>query len=94
MKRVFLWFALGVCLLCLGCSTAVPNTVTQTSTIDALLAGVYDGNLSCRELVHYGDMGIGTFDHLEGEMIIVNGAVYQVKADGKVYTPDMGIKTP
>lgn len=41
-----------------------PNTITQISTIDALLAGVYDGQMSCVRLMTYGNLGIGTFDHL------------------------------
>jgi len=94
MKRWFLCAAISVCLICVGCSTAKRDIVTQTSTIDALLAGVYDGDISCRQLLKYGNFGIGTFDRLEGEMLILNATVYQVKADGKVYTPDTDIKTP
>ncbi len=94
MKKYFIGIAIGVYLFCFGCSAPIHNRITQTSTIDALLAGLYDGNISCRELLKYGDLGIGTFDRLEGEMIIINGAVYQVKADGNVYRPDINIKTP
>ena len=77
-----------------GCSTIPGDRVMQTSTIDALLAGVYDGSMSCRELLDYGNFGIGTFDRLDGEMIILDGEVYQVKTDGKVYTPETDILTP
>ena len=68
--------------------------MTQTSTIDALLAGVYDGEMSCRELLTHGDFGIGIFDHLDGEMVVLNGTVYQVKIDGRVYQPAKELKTP
>ena len=78
----------------LGCSSIPGDRVMQTSTIDALLAGVYDGSMSCRELLGYGNFGIGTFDRLEGEMIILDGTVYQVKTDGRVYTPEIDIMTP
>jgi len=81
-------------LLSASCSATHRNTVAQTSTIDALLAGVYDGNMTCRELLEYGDFGLGTFDHLDGEMAVLDGEVYQVKADGKVYTPSETITTP
>ena len=94
MKRCFLCIVISVSLFCFGCSTTTRNTVTQTSTIDALLAGLYDGNISCRQLLKYGNLGIGTFDRLEGEMVIINGTVYQIKANGKVYTPDIDIGTP
>lgn len=56
------------------------KTITQISTIDALLAGVYDGQMSCQGLRDYGSLGIGTFNHLDGEMIILDGEIYQVKS--------------
>jgi len=70
------------------------DTVTQVSILDALLAGQFDGCLPCRQLLEHGDLGIGTFDRMDGEMVIVDGAVYQVKADGKVYAPDPDNLTP
>ena len=76
-----------------GCA-ARHNQLTQVSTIDAILAGTYDGTMTCGDLTRYGDFGIGTFDRLDGEMIILDGTVYQVRADGKVYRPDAFVKTP
>jgi acetolactate decarboxylase len=70
------------------------NTVTQVSILNALLARQFDGYLSCRELLKHGDFGIGTYDRMDGEMIIVDGILYQAKADGKVYTPDLENCTP
>ncbi|MDY6972724.1 MAG: acetolactate decarboxylase [Thermodesulfobacteriota bacterium] len=77
-----------------GCLTTPPNTLTQISTIDAILAGAYDGQITCKELLLYGDFGIGTFDRLDGEMILTGGKIYQVKDDGKVYTPSTSLSTP
>ncbi len=94
MKRL-LCFAVGLCFLVSGCVvTPAGNTAFQVSTIDALLAGVYDGNMSCRRLQKHGDFGIGTFDRLDGEMVLLDGNMYQIKADGKVYEPDPSVKTP
>ncbi len=73
---------------------AKKDTVTQISTIDALLAGVYDGSMPLAKLAQYGDTGIGTYDGLDGEMILLDGRFYQVCADGKVYTPASTVKTP
>ncbi len=77
------WLAL-ILLLLTGCATAPKNTVTQVSTIDALLAGAYDGQMTVGELLTHGDLGIGTFDALEGEMIMIDHHVYQARADGTV----------
>jgi len=83
-----------ILVLLLGCGVPAWNTIYQTSTIDALLSGIYDGDISCRDLLKHGDFGIGTFDGLDGEMVILKGTVYQVKGDGKVYKPDPNTKTP
>jgi acetolactate decarboxylase len=70
------------------------HTLTQVSAIDALLAGAYDGQMSLEQLREHGDMGIGTFAGLDGEMILLDGTFYQVKADGKVYRPGPQVATP
>ncbi|MGC9515286.1 acetolactate decarboxylase [Methanocrinis sp.] len=66
----------------------------QVSTIDALLLAVYDGILPVGELKERGDFGIGTFDRLEGEMIVVDGVCRQVKVDGKAYVVPDEATTP
>lgn len=73
---------------------AEPDTIMQFSTIDAVIAGAYDGQMSLKELVKYGDLGIGTFDRLDGELILLDGRVYQLKADGRIYHPPMSLTTP
>lgn len=66
----------------------------QVSTINALMEGVYDGYVTCSELKKYGDFGIGTFDALDGEMIVLYGKVYQVRFDGAVLEANDYCKTP
>jgi acetolactate decarboxylase len=70
------------------------DTLTQVSTIEAILNGSYDGEISYKEIKKYGDFGIGTFNALDGEMVAFDGNFYQVKADGKVYTVPDKAKTP
>ena len=70
------------------------HTLFQTSTIDALLSGNYEGDVSFAELQARGDFGLGTFDALDGEMIALDGDFYQVKADGRAYGVDKRLKTP
>jgi acetolactate decarboxylase len=57
----------------------------QVSTIDALMQGAYEGTQTVSEIKKRGDFGIGTFDALDGEMIVLDGTVWQAKADGKIY---------
>ena len=66
----------------------------QFSTINALMDGVYDGVLTIGELKRHGDFGLGTFDTLDGEMIVLGGNVYRIRADGTASLVDDSIKTP
>jgi acetolactate decarboxylase len=90
--------ALALCLaLCLGAASlhaAETRRLFQTSTLQALMAGVYDGDLTFQKLARHGDFGLGTFDALDGEMIALDGAFYQIKADGRVYPVTGAMKTP
>ena len=87
---------LSLCLFIYSCSNQADNnnTLTQVSTIDALLAGYYDGVMPLSKLSTYGDFGIGTFNKLEGEMIVLDGVIYQFKVDGKIYKADLNNTTP
>jgi acetolactate decarboxylase len=60
------------------------HTVFQISTSGALVAGVYDGEVKVQTILEHGDFGLGTFAHLDGEMVVVDGHVYQVQGSGRV----------
>jgi acetolactate decarboxylase len=60
-----------------------PHEIFQLSTINALLEGVFDGNMSYGQLKAHGDFGIGTFNGLDGEMIAFDGRFWQVRSDGR-----------
>ncbi len=62
--------------------------------MSALLAGLYDGDLSVAELLTHGDLGIGTFDALDGEMIVLDGTCLRLRADGTVTPVDPSELTP
>ena len=90
MKRVrkslvllILCFLVGIA----GASAAeqLRKSLYQVSTLQALLAGEYDGSVLVKDLLTKGDMGLGTLDKLAGEMIIYDGVAYQGRVDGKVY---------
>lgn len=59
------------------------DAVVQFSTIDALLGGLYDGVVEVAAVKARGDLGIGTFDGLDGEMVVLDGQVYRVSVDGR-----------
>ena len=62
--------------------TKTSNEVYQTSTMLALLDGIYDGVISFEELKERGDFGIGTFDQLDGETIAFDNEFYHLRSDG------------
>src|SRR5436190_10893345 len=90
MKRFFVVAAL---LIAAGCASR-PDALFQYSTINALLTGVYDGDMTFGELRRYGDFGLGTFNALDGEMIALDGRYYQVTADGAVQPVRDDMRTP
>jgi acetolactate decarboxylase len=55
---------------------------------------VYNGDTTIKELKKYGDMGLGTLNDLDGEMLALDGKFYQVKYDGEVLEIDENMKTP
>lgn len=99
MMKAALALLIRVALLIALCGCAAPPTQTkgivfQVSTIDALMAGVYDGVITCGELKKHGDFGIGTFEGLDGEMVILDRRVFQIRSDGQVYAVSDATKTP
>lgn len=66
----------------------------QTSTIGALLRGLYDGTMTIAELSRHGNMGIGTLDQIDGEMICLDGRFYQARSDGKILRVPGTVTTP
>ncbi len=66
----------------------------QVSVIDALLQGIYDGYFPINQLPEIGDVGIGTFNGLDGEMILYNDTVFQVVSTGEVKIPADNVLTP
>lgn len=70
------------------------DTLFQYSTINGLLNGFYDGDLTFSVLAANGDLGLGTFNHLDGEMVAVDGMFYQVRMDGAAYPVSGFQKTP
>src|SRR5215207_5880585 len=61
-----------------------PHVLFQASTIGALLDGAFEGDLSFAELGEHGDLGLGTLNHLDGEMIAIDGEFFRADVDGRL----------
>lgn len=93
MKRMNFFSVSFACIVLLallsGCATVDTTAqgsddLYQVSLLNALLLGEYDGFVSVGTLKTFGDTGIGTFHALDGELILLDGTVYQAKVDGSV----------
>jgi acetolactate decarboxylase len=60
------------------------HTIYQVSTSGALVQGVYGGCVRVGDLLKHGDLGLGTFEGLDGEGILLDGCCWQACADGTV----------
>jgi acetolactate decarboxylase len=45
----------------------------QIGTLAALSAGGYAGTVTIDDMLDHGDFGLGTFEGLDGEMIVLDG---------------------
>ena len=87
-------------ILFAACSSTPETTkanelkLVQVSVIDALLQGIYDGTTKVGDLTKHGSYGIGTFNGLDGEMVVFNDTVFQVNSKGEVVKPSAETMTP
>lgn len=70
------------------------HTVFQVSSAGARVEGVYSGAATVGVLRAHGDFGLGAFAGLDGEMVVVDGEVFQVRADGRVRVVSDDVETP
>jgi acetolactate decarboxylase len=76
------------------CFDLPQHTLFQVSISGALVQGIYERAVSSSFLLNYGDFGLGTFENLDGEMVVLDGAIYQARSDGKVLNITDDVGTP
>ncbi|EKD16913.1 uncharacterized protein L3040_001194 [Drepanopeziza brunnea f. sp. 'multigermtubi'] len=64
-----------------------PNEVYQFSIISALMSGLASASSSMpvSTLLTHGNFGLGTFEQMDGEMIVLDSEAYQFHADGSTH---------
>lgn len=69
-----------------GCEVAEQNrdVLYQVSLLQSLANGDYTGSITVGKLKQHGNIGIGTFDRLNGEMIMLDGETYRASGDGRL----------
>ena len=56
----------------------------QVSTLQALALGFSKSVITVEELLKNGDTGLGTFEDVDGEMIVLDGKCYRAKNNGDI----------
>jgi acetolactate decarboxylase len=70
------------------------HQVVQAGTIDALLQGKYDSDITLAEVMRMGDLGIGTIQKLDGELMILDGAAWVAGSDTVLREVPLTTRTP
>lgn len=78
----------------LSAADSEPHELFQVSTIEALLHGAYDGDVTVAELTGRGDLGLGTFNALDGELVLADGVLYRAAHDGSVHPAEPERRSP
>ena len=99
MKKIFGTTLLaGTMLFNTATADAAPaqdkETVYQVALLQSLTMGYFDGTISVKDLKTYGDTGIGTFEGLNGEMIVLDGVVYQADENCKIHVMGDKVTVP
>ena len=75
-------------------AVAERESLNQVALLQSLAQGYFGGTVTVRDMRSLGDVGIGTFEGLNGEMIMLDGAVYQALGDGRVVVADDKVAVP
>lgn len=69
------------------------NKMYQVSTLQALALGYSRAVITVEELIREGDTGLGTFEDVNGEMIVMDGHCYRADKKGNVtvVAPETGV---
>jgi acetolactate decarboxylase len=75
-------------------SPATKNAIYLCAPVNALVEGLYEEKIPFTEIKQHGDFGLGTFDKLDGEMVMLDGNIYQITSDGKAARVEDTALTP
>ncbi|OWW25937.1 acetolactate decarboxylase [Zobellia sp. OII3] len=77
-----------------GLAPHTENTIHQYAPTVALLNSIYEGDITPRQMVQQGNIGIGTVNHLAGELVAVDGVVYTIDAEGGIKEAPEDLESP
>jgi acetolactate decarboxylase len=75
-------------------ATRNANCVYLCAPVNALVEGIYEQKIPFTQVKQHGDFGLGTFDNLDGEMVMLDGQIYQITGEGQVNLVGENALTP
>ncbi|MFT5171492.1 MAG: acetolactate decarboxylase [Candidatus Marinamargulisbacteria bacterium] len=82
--KTMVFFLLAMCLFSSGCQDKSRQTLWQIAPVHNLIQGDYSGKMNYKAVKKMGDFGIGTFQDIDGELVILDGHFFQIKSNGHV----------
>jgi acetolactate decarboxylase len=70
------------------------NSLYVSSPVNALVQGILREDKTLSEILSHGNFGLGTFNDLDGEMVLADGIFYQLKSDGSVAKASLDGSSP
>jgi acetolactate decarboxylase len=72
------------------------NEIYQFSVMSALMSGLAspESSIPVSELLTHGDFGVGTFEGMDGEMVVIDSKGYQFRGDGSTQEVSPGQLVP
>lgn len=70
------------------------GAVYISAPFESMMKGLYEEMTTIGEVKRHGDFGIGTFNDLDGELVLLDGGAYQLRPDSSAVEVEDGAKTP
>ncbi len=70
------------------------SSIYLCAPVNALVEGLYEEKIPFTEIKRHGDFGLGTFDDLDGEMVMLDGQIFQINSAGRVLRVPDNALTP
>ena len=70
------------------------HTLYQLALFQSVALGEYYGYRTIAQFKEHGDIGMGIFEAVNGELIMLDGVVYQALSDGSVIVPSDDVLIP
>ena len=71
-----------------------PHSLYVSSPVNALVQGILREDKTLKQILTHGNFGLGTYNDLDGEMILLDENFYQIRADGTVSVASLNASSP